>query len=148
MKLFTLGFTRRSAENFFSTLGQAGVTRLVDVRISNTSQLAGFTKKDDLAYFTRTLCGIPYEHQTALAPTEAMLRAYSKGETDWENHSRAFLALMAERQVEKADPASFDGACLLCSEAEAHQCHRSLAAEYLAAHWRQQRGSEVEIIHL
>lgn len=135
MRLLTIGFTKSSAESFFSRLREAGVRRVVDVRISNTSQLAGFAKRDDLAYFLREIGGIEYEHRLELAPTEELFKAY-RGGGEWEDLEAGYRALLAERAVETSiDPGDLDGAALLCSEAGPEHCHRRLAAEYLAAAW-------------
>lgn len=144
MKLFTIGFTKKSAETFFTTLREAEVKRLIDVRLNNVSQLAGFSKRDDLAYFARALCGIEYAHEPELAPTQEILDAFKKNKGAWEDYERNFLALMAERHIEsKFQPDEFDGACLLCSEETPEHCHRRLVAEYLQGKWR-----GVEIQHL
>jgi uncharacterized protein (DUF488 family) len=144
MKIFTIGFTKKSAAAFFDSLKDAGVARLIDVRLNNTSQLAGFTKKDDLRYFTRAICGIDYLHLPELAPTQEMLDAYKKQKGDWGPYERSFLDLMRERRIEKAvSPETLDGACLLCSEEKPHQCHRRLVAEYLREKW-----PDVAIDHL
>lgn len=144
MKIFTIGFTKKPAAAFFNSLKDAGVARLIDVRLNNTSQLAGFTKKDDLRYFTRAICGIEYLHLPELAPTQEMLDAYKKQKGDWGLYERGFLDLMRERHVEMAlSPATLDGACLLCSEEKPHQCHRRLVAEYLGGKW-----PDVAIEHL
>lgn len=144
MKLFTLGFTKKSAEEFFGRLKRSGASRLVDIRLNNVSQLAGFTKKDDLRFFTQAICGIPYVHHPILAPTQATLDGYKKGKGGWEAYERQFLALMAERQVErKLSRNELEGACLLCSEDRPDHCHRRLVAEYLKRLW-----GEVEIVHL
>src|SRR5262249_1492123 len=101
MKIFTIGFTKKSAEVFFTRLKQAGVKRLVDVRLNNVSQLAGFTKKDDLRYFTREICGIDYVHLPDLAPTQDILDAYKKHRGDWSIYERQFLDLMRSRRIEE-----------------------------------------------
>lgn len=143
MKLFTIGFTKTTAESFFERLTAASVSRVVDVRISNVSQLAGFAKKPDLEYFLRTIAGIGYEHRLELAPSEEMFKRYRQSK-DWDALAEGYTALLAERAVESTlDPAAFEGACLLCSEHEASRCHRRLAAEHLAQAW-----SGVEIEHL
>ena len=135
MKLHTIGFTQTSAEHFFSRLQQSGVARVIDVRLNNTSQLAGFAKKDDLRYFLRAICGIDYVHRPDLAPTQEMLGEYKKS-GDWAEYERQFVALMASRRIDERIPRDlFDGACLLCSERAPHRCHRRLVAEYLAARW-------------
>jgi uncharacterized protein (DUF488 family) len=144
MKIFTIGFTKKSAETFFTSLKNAGVKRLVDVRLNNISQLAGFTKKDDLRYFTKAICGIEYVHLRDLAPTQDILDAYKKQKGDWNLYEQQFLDLMRSRHVE--DTASrqiLDGGCLLCSEEKPHHCHRRLVAEYLKEKW-----GDVEIEHI
>lgn len=144
MKLYTIGFTKKSAETFFTRLTNAGVRRLVDVRLNNISQLAGFTKKDDLRYFTKAICNIDYVHIPDLAPTKDILDAYKKQKGDWGLYERQFLDLMRSRQIEKKVSRDIlDGACLLCSEETPHHCHRRLVAEYLKEHW-----PEVEIEHI
>jgi uncharacterized protein (DUF488 family) len=132
----TIGFTKTTAEGFFERLLNAGVRKVVDVRLHNTSQLAGFAKADDLAYFLKKIGGIEYVHQPLLAPTDPMLKAYKKENGDWRAYEERFLALMSERQIEKRlEPVMFDGACLLCSEATPHHCHRRLVCEYLNEKW-------------
>ena len=143
MKLYTIGFTRSPAEKFFGRLRRAQVRTLVDVRLNNTSLLAGFAKRDDLAWLVGELCGIPYRHETALAPTAGLLDAYRKRQLDWEGYALAFDQLIRDRAIDTLDRDAFDGACLLCSEEKPHRCHRRLVAEYLAAHW-----PDVEVVHL
>lgn len=136
IQIFTIGFTKKSAERFFTALQQAGVKRLIDVRLNNSSQLAGFAKKDDLAYFLEAICGIEYVHLPELAPTAELLDAYKKRKGDWTVYERAFLELIAERRVEVSIPqALMDRACLLCSEDQPEHCHRRLVAEYLQRKW-------------
>jgi uncharacterized protein (DUF488 family) len=143
MKLFTIGFTKTSAEHFFARLKAAGVKTVIDVRLNNASQLAGFAKKDDLAFFARTICGAGYEHLPELAPTAEMLKIYRQSKDGWLAYARAFLELMTHRKIERLDRARLDGGCLLCSEAVPHHCHRRLVAEYLRDKW-----GDVEIEHL
>jgi uncharacterized protein (DUF488 family) len=145
MKIYTIGFTKKSAETFFTRLKCAGVQRLVDVRLNNVSQLAGFTKKDDLKYFAKAICDIEYFHVTDLAPTPEILDPYKKQKNgDWPLYERQFLDLMRSRRIEERVPRELlDGSCLLCSEEKPHHCHRRLVAEYLKDKW-----SEVEIEHL
>jgi len=144
MKVFTIGFTKTSAESFFGRLQKAGVKKVVDVRLNNVSQLAGFAKKDDLRYFLRAICGIDYEHHPELAPTQEMLDAYKKERGDWAEYERQFLDLMASRRIEEAvSRDTLDGACLLCSEDKPQHCHRRLVAEYLKEKW-----GDPEIVHL
>ena len=145
MKLFTIGFTKKSAEVFFTRLRDAGVKRIVDVRLNNVSQLAGFSKKDDLRYFAKAICNIDYVHIPDLAPTAAILDPYKKGKhTDWELYRRQFLELIHARKIERTLSSDlFDGGCLLCSEENPHHCHRRLVAEYLRDRW-----NHVEIEHI
>ena len=136
MKVFTIGFTKKSAETFFTRLRTEGVKRLIDVRLNNVSQLAGFTKKEDLRYFTKAICNIDYLHIPDLAPTQDILDAYKKQKGSWETYERQFLDLMRVRRIEDTTtPDLLDGACLLCSEEEPYHCHRRLVAEYLRGHW-------------
>ncbi|MBI2302663.1 MAG: DUF488 domain-containing protein [Armatimonadetes bacterium] len=137
MEVYTIGFGQKSAAEFFGLLRQHGIRRLLDVRLNNTSQLAGFTKKDDLAFFVRELCGAEYVHEPLLAPTQNILDAFKKQHGDWADYERAFLVLMAERRVEaQLEPASFEvPTVLLCSEPTADQCHRRLVLEYLDGRW-------------
>jgi uncharacterized protein (DUF488 family) len=135
--LYSIGFTQRSAEEFFSDLRNAGIRRLLDVRLNNTSQLAAFAKRDDLRFFLRELCAAEYEHRPLLAPTQEMLDAYKKRKGDWATYEAEFLQLMRERRIEaELSPASFAvPTALLCSERTAEHCHRRLVMEYLAEAW-------------
>ena len=143
MKLFTIGFTKTSAENFFSRLSRAHVKKLIDVRLNNVSQLSGFAKKDDLRFFAKAISGIEYEHLPELAPTQDILDAYKKSKGLWSIYAEKFLDLMARRKIENIDRSRLDGGCLLCSEDKPHHCHRRLVAEYLKGKW-----GDVEIEHL
>jgi uncharacterized protein (DUF488 family) len=136
LNLFTIGFTKKSARRFFTKLKDAGVKRVLDVRLNNVSQLAGFAKKDDLEFFLEAIDGIGYTHLTALAPTQSMLDAYKKQKGDWSVYAQRFLDLMRERKIEETLPKDvFEGGCLLCSEDKPHHCHRKLVADYLAEKW-------------
>jgi uncharacterized protein (DUF488 family) len=144
MKIFTIGFTKKTAEQFFNRLKQPGLVRIVDSRLNNVSQLAGFTKKDDLRFFLREICGIDYVHLIQLAPTQDILDAYKKNGGDWATYERQFLALLAQRRIEETvDRKLIDGGCLLCSEPTPEHCHRRLVAEYLCDRWE-----NVQIQHL
>ena len=143
MKLFTIGFTKKSAERFFDLLAASGTKRVVDVRLNNVSQLAGFAKRDDLKYFLRRVCDIDYVHLPDLAPTPEMLADYRKNR-DWEVYEQRFLDLMRARRIEDGIPREvIDGGCLLCSEDEPDRCHRRLVAQYLDEHW-----GGIEVRHL
>lgn len=134
--LCTIGFTQTSAKGFFERLTAAGVRSVIDVRLHNTSQLAGFAKADDLAFFLGEIGGMTYRHEPLLAPSDDILKAFKRDKGDWRVFETSFLALMAERRIEaRLRPEPFDGACLLCSEATPHHCHRRLVCEYLNGRW-------------
>ena len=143
--LYTIGFTKSSAEHFFGRIKQAGARRLVDIRLNNTSTLAGFTKKYDLAFFLRSILGAEYVHEPLLAPTPEMLKAYQGKEVSWDEYEVQYSALIQERDVARVlNRATFAGpTVLLCSEATAEHCHRRLVAEHLSQAW-----GDLEIDHL
>lgn len=144
INLFTIGFTQKTAEFFFETLIASGVKRIIDTRLNNVSQLAGFAKRKDLEYFLKTIGNIEYIHIVDLAPTKDILDAYKKQQGDWETYEKQFLELISDRQIEQTvSPELMDGSCLLCSEAKPHYCHRRLVAEYLNGKW-----GNVRICHL
>ncbi len=145
MEVYTVGFTQTTAAEFFGKLKQAGIRRLVDVRLNNVSQLAGFTKRDDLQYFLAEICDAEYVHEPRLAPTKEIVDAYKKEKGSWEDYEGRFLDLMAERKVETVvDTSLFDvPTVLLCSEPTADRCHRRLILEYLDGKW-----GNVGAIHL
>jgi uncharacterized protein (DUF488 family) len=146
VEIFTIGFTRTTAEDFFDRLRSQRIERLLDVRLNNKSQLAGFAKRDDLAYFLRELVGASYEHAPLLAPTQDILDDFKKKkEMPWEEYERRFLGLLREREIEnKLSSEEFSRrTVLLCSESTSEHCHRRLVAEYLRERW-----GDVEIIHL
>lgn len=145
MEVYTIGFTQTRAAEFFGKLKQAGIRRLVDVRLNNVSQLAGFAKRDDLRYFLSEICEAEYVHEPQLAPSQEILDAYKKQKGSWEDFERGFLEVMADRQIETAiSPALFDvPTVLLCSEHTADRCHRRLILEYLNSKW-----GDVRAIHV
>ncbi|WP_437742511.1 DUF488 domain-containing protein [Sorangium sp. So ce1504] len=144
MKVYTIGFTKTSAERFFGRLKEAEVRTLIDVRLNNVSQLAGFAKKDDLRYFTQEIVRAPYICRPELAPTKDILDRYKKSGGSWDQYAQRFLDLMAVRRIETTmRPADLDGACLLCSEDKPNHCHRRLVVEYLRDRW-----GDMEIVHL
>lgn len=145
IKLYTIGFTKKPAEKFFSLIRDAGVTRLIDIRLNPGGQLAGFAKQADLAFFLRELAHCDYHHLTSLAPSEAILSGY-RTDHDWEHYVRSFEALMDQRDV----PATLDRrifeervCCLLCSEATPEKCHRRLVAARVAKCW-----PGISVVHL
>jgi uncharacterized protein (DUF488 family) len=144
MIVYTIGFTKKSAEQFFTRLKQPGLVRLLDVRLNNVSQLAGFAKRDDLRFFLKEINGIDYLHMKELAPTKDILDAFKKNKGDWTTYEDQFLTLMEERKIaERVARDVVDGGCLLCSEATPEHCHRRLVAEYLSRSW-----GSLEIKHL
>ncbi len=145
MEIFTIGFTKSSAADFFGRLRRAGIRSLMDVRLNNRSQLAGFAKRDDLAFFLREICQANYEHQPLLAPSQEILDEYKKHRGSWADFERRFFRLMAERRIESVlTPDDFRPAtALLCSEATAEHCHRRLVIEYLQRHW-----PDIQPVHL
>jgi uncharacterized protein (DUF488 family) len=145
MEIYSIGFTKKNAGEFFDALKARGIERLLDVRLNNTSQLAGFAKASDLPYFLREICGAAYEHEPLLSPTQEILDAFKKRKGDWEIYTEAYLDLIRSRKVESVlQPESFrKKTVLLCSEPTAEQCHRRLALEYLQRHWE-----GVKIVHL
>jgi uncharacterized protein (DUF488 family) len=145
MEVYTIGFTKRKASEFFGALRQSNIKCLLDVRLNNSSQLAGFTKHTDLPFFLKELCDAEYKHEPLLAPTEDMLNSYKKEKRSWEEYERRFLALICERRIEeRLDKSLFDvPTVLLCSEATAERCHRRLVVEYLNSKW-----GGLHIIHL
>lgn len=135
MNIYTIGFTQKKAEDFFGLLRSADIKTLIDVRLNNVSQLAGFAKRDDLIFFLQELCDISYEYVPDLAPTKDILNAYQKKEIVWEEYEYRFLNLMAKRNIEKTiTPSLLDKGCLLCSEHKPHLCHRRLVVDYLNQH--------------
>lgn len=144
IRLFTIGFAGTSAERFFTMLKDAGVRRVIDIRLNNTSQLAGFTKRDDLPFFLRAVAGIDYLHVPELAPTQEILDAVKKQRGAWADYERDFRALMASRRAETVlSRETAHMGCLLCSEKLPDHCHRRLVAEHLAKKW-----GDVEAVHL
>lgn len=144
MELFTIGFTKKSAEQFFQRLSRAGVRRLIDVRLNNISQLAGFSKREDLQFFLKAICNIDYSHLPELAPTQGLLDQYKKHTRDWPQYAESFCSLLSQRHVEVTlDRDLFCDACLLCSEDKPDHCHRRLVAEYLQDKW-----GDIQIRHL
>ena len=137
MEIYSIGFTQKSASQFFGALKSAGIRRLMDVRLNNKSQLAGFTKNTDLPFFLRELCDASYIHEPLLAPTQEMLDDYKKKKGNWADYEELFLALMVKRDISNAlDPRTFqEPTVLLCSEPTAEKCHRRLVLEYLQRHW-------------
>jgi uncharacterized protein (DUF488 family) len=145
MEVYSIGFTQKTAEQFFGLLKGAGIRRLLDVRLNNVSQLAGFAKRQDLPFFLKEICRAEYVHEPLLAPTQEMLDAYKKEKGSWPEYESKFLALLAERRIEEAIDRSLFSVptVLLCSEPTPEQCHRRLVLEYLSEKWQ-----DLQAIHL
>jgi uncharacterized protein (DUF488 family) len=142
--LFTIGFTRTDARSFFTALSEAGVGRVLDIRLKNSSQLAGFAKHEDLPYFLQAICGIDYVHLPQLAPSQDLFDAYKNAGGAWEDYEAGFKALLDARRVDTLFvPRDFDDGCLLCACPGPEKCHRRLVAEYFADRWR-----NLEVVHL
>ncbi len=144
-KAYTIGFTKKGAAEFFGILRDHRIRHLIDIRLNNKSQLAGFTKNGDLAYFLDEILNVNYEHALMLAPTQELLSSYRKGKVSWPEYERYFLALMKDRKIEKnLDRRTFEeSTVLLCTEPKAQKCHRRLVLEYLQDEW-----GDFEIVHL
>jgi len=141
----TIGFTKKSAEDFFARLKKAKVKKVIDVRLHNSSQLAGFAKANDLAYFLSAIGGIGYEHMPLLAPTDDIIALARRGRPDWTAFEKQFRTLMAKRKIEREfKPSMLDGACLLCAEDKPHHCHRRIVCDYLNDKW----GGMLSVTHL
>ncbi|KAF0120168.1 MAG: hypothetical protein FD151_1745 [bacterium] len=144
IKLFTIGFTKKNAETFFGKLKKSGVVKLIDIRLNNVSQLAGFTKKDDLIYFLNKICDCDYVHEPLLAPSKEILDAYKKKENTWPEYEKRFNDLLISRKAHTLLSSSeLHMACLLCSEPTPDKCHRRLVAEFFRNCFE-----EIEIMHL
>ena len=144
MTIFTIGFTKKSARHFFDLLRASGARRIIDVRLHNASQLAGFTKREDLSYFLHEIVGMDYVHLPQLAPTQDMLKDYRKWRISWKTYEILFIELLRERRIEETIPEDLvNNGCLLCSEDQPQHCHRRLVVEYLKRHW-----DDVNIVHL
>ncbi len=143
-KLFTIGFAGKSAEQFFSSMQSNRIKLLIDVRLSNESQLAGYTKKKDLAYFLSAICSAGYLHAEQFAPTKQLMDAYKGKKLSWDAYVREYLGILAERDVKSGlGGLELDHSCLLCSEAKPTHCHRRLLAEFIA-----ENIPDIQIIHL
>ncbi|WP_304296605.1 DUF488 family protein [Capnocytophaga leadbetteri] len=144
IKLYTIGFTGKSAEKFFDLLKKAEVKKIIDTRINNVSQLSGFAKGTDLKFFAKEIGNISYEHDIDFAPTKDLLANYRNKKITWQEYEKEYLNLLDLRKIKsKVEIQKLHKNCLLCSEHTAEKCHRRLLAEYL-----QQSFNDVEIIHL
>lgn len=144
IRLYTIGFTGKTARRFFELLEQNQVKKIIDARLNNNTQLSGFAKGKDLEYFARRLADIGYEHELKFAPTQELLANYRQKKISWDEYTKEYLQLLADRNVrEEVNTDSLHHSCLLCSEQSPEKCHRRLLAEYL-----QKVKPEIQIIHL
>ena len=144
--LYTIGFTKKNAQKFFELLKNAGVRKLVDIRINNASQLAGFAKGTDLKFFMRAICNAEYEHITDLAPTKELLKNYQDKVIDWNGYTVVFKKILQDRHIaERFKVENFDNCCFLCTEDTPEQCHRRLVAEFFKA---KNPDKDIRIVHL
>ncbi|MHC4660684.1 MAG: DUF488 domain-containing protein [Planctomycetota bacterium] len=144
LTVFTIGFSKKSAEQFFHLLHDAGVKLVVDIRLNNISQLAGFTKKSDLKFFLKKIAGIRYRHCPEMAPTKDVLDGYKKKKITWEDYEQQYNELLKVRQVENLfQRQELDHSCFLCSEFKPDKCHRRILIEYLQSKW-----GNINITHL
>lgn len=145
MKIYTIGFTKKTARDFFEKLKLAKIGILIDIRLNNTSQLAGFAKGGDLEYFVDRICGCRYVHEEVFAPTKQLLDDYHAKKTGWDEYEVVFDGIMNERKAVEYflnRYGSEESVCLLCSEPTPLQCHRRLIAEKIA------KENGATIIHL
>lgn len=149
MNIYTIGFTKKSARKFFTLLRDNGIKLLVDIRLNNSSQLAGYTKGKDLEFFLNEFLNIKYIHELSLAPTKELLDGYKKGIIDWHLYEDEYNQILDKRNVKSIIDKNYinglDKTCLLCSESTAEQCHRRLAAEYIRNSYPE---LNINIIHL
>ena len=143
-RIFTIGYVGKNAQEFFTILKRTGIRKVIDVRLYNTSQLAGFTKRQDIEYLLQAIVGAKYIHLPIMAPTKQLLNDYKKRLINWQQYKTQFKGVITQRQIEKhLVPQDIDMSCFLCSAAKADNCHRRLVAEYLAEHWQ-----NISISHL
>ncbi|GMO67705.1 MAG: hypothetical protein Ta2D_13090 [Rickettsiales bacterium] len=145
MNIFTIGFTQKTAKDFFEILKKNKIECLIDIRLNNVSQLAGFAKGNDLNYFLKEICNIDYKHEINFAPTKEILEDYRNKKTSWNDYERDFNQLLINRKVENIfeNYNNYNNLCFLCSEPTAKQCHRRLLAEYLKS-----KKQDIKIIHI
>ncbi|WP_245809508.1 DUF488 family protein [Desulfamplus magnetovallimortis] len=145
IKIYTIGYTKKSAEKFFDLIRNEDISTLIDVRLNNTSQLSAFAKKDDLEFFLHELCAVQYLHIPQLAPTQNILKAYKSKSITWEDYEKEYLKLLSTRDIDNIiQPDILNKSCFLCSEYKPDNCHRRLAVEYLVEYFK----LDAEVKHL
>ena len=146
MNLYTIGFTQKTARDFFNKIKNNEIELLIDIRLNNVSQLAGFAKGKDLEYFLKELCNCEYVHDDIFAPTKELLDNYRAKKVSWNDYEQVFAEIMDKRNLYERFKSLYmkhKNVCLLCTEPTAEQCHRRLVAEYLKKHIE-----NIEIIHI
>lgn len=147
MKIYTIGFTKKSAEEFFELIKNNDIQSLIDVRLNNKSQLAGFAKGKDLDYFLREICDVRYFYEEQFAPTKDLLDRWHKSTVSWGDYTKEYIDTLKSRKAERIFEVRYKdtgNVCFLCTEPTTENCHRRLLAEYL----QQNCSNESEIIHL
>lgn len=143
-KLYTIGFSKKSAKQFFSLLEQTQAKRVIDIRLNNSSQLAGFTKSNDLEFFLNKILNWKYIYEPLFAPTKELLKNYQKKIITWADYEIEYYKILEQRNIiNKIKKDNIINSVLLCSEERPDQCHRRLLAEYLNKNWK-----DIEIVHL
>lgn len=146
IKVCTIGFTKKTAKQFFSILTKNNIDTVVDIRLNNSSQLAGFSKYPDIEFFLEKICNTGYKHDLHFAPKDSTLTKYKKKQISWDEYEKEFAQTMMERKITeyiKANYSSEGSICLLCSEPTPENCHRRLVANYFKEIFH-----EVQILHL
>lgn len=144
INIYTIGFTKKSAERFFYLLTTNKVERIIDTRLNNSSQLSGFAKAEDLKYFAKAIGNIDYLYEPEFAPTKELIKKYRDKEISWEGYEIGYLKLLETRNIsQKVKLEEFHQNCLLCSEHLPTNCHRRILAEYLY-----KINNDINIIHL
>ena len=147
MTLYTIGFTQKTAKQFFELIKENQIELLVDIRLNNKSQLAGFSKGEDLKYFLKEICNCNYEHCVEYAPSKEILDSYKKGNLSWDEYVSQYIPLMNSRKAPQKFLKSFSNqkrVCLLCSEPTLEKCHRRLLAEMI----ENSAQDEVSVVHI
>ena len=146
MKLYTIGFTKKTAKEFFDLLIKNKIKTIIDIRRNNNSQLSGFTKENDLKYFLKKISNINYIHLINFAPDQELLKEYRDKKINWDQFEQKYMKQLNDPNLWKnLDIDSFKDGCLLCSESSPEKCHRRLLAEFLLNNYLDK---SIQIIHL
>jgi len=132
MNIYTIGFTKKSAREFFELLLDNDIKKIIDIRLRNNSQLAGFAKAKDLKYFLEEIDDIAYIHKPEFAPSKELLNSWRNDEITWKEYEKIYLNDLKNKvDFNKLEIDIFDNSCLLCSENLPEKCHRRLLAEFI-----------------